>query len=135
MQVTRYIERHGFRRWYERQLIESHAYLALGFVALILLLSGLELLSDAEAGVRYIIVLIAGAAGGMLLVVAWRRFGVLLARAEHFGEAATCPQCQAWGKFKVLAQESSNANDPPEAGRPHWLNVRCTRCEAVWKLQ
>ena len=46
MQVTRYIERHGFRRWYERQLIESHAYLALGFVALILLLSGLELLSE-----------------------------------------------------------------------------------------
>ena len=53
MQVTRYIERHGFRRWYERQLIESHAYLALGFVALILLLSGLELLSSAEAGIRF----------------------------------------------------------------------------------
>ncbi len=135
MQVTRYIERHGFRRWYERQLIESHAYLALGFVALILLLSGLELLSDAEAGVRYLIVLIAAAAGGMLLVVAWRRFGVLLARAEHFAEAATCPQCKAWGKFKVLAQESSTANDPPEAGRPHWLSVRCTRCEAEWRLQ
>ena len=135
MQVTRYIERHGFRRWYERQLIESHAYLALGFVALILLLSGLELLSNVEAGVRYMVILIAAAAGGMLLVVAWRRFGVLLARAEHFAEAATCPQCKAWGKFKVLAQEASNANEPPEAGRPHWLSVRCTRCETVWKLQ
>jgi hypothetical protein len=135
MQVTRYIERHGFRRWYERQLIESHAYLALGFVALIFLLSGMELLSDAEAGIRYVIVLSAAAAGGMLLVVAWRRFGVLLARAEHFGEAATCPQCKAWGKFKVLAQESSSADDPPEAGRPHWLSVRCTQCETIWKLQ
>ncbi len=39
------------------------------------------------------------------MVVAWRRFATLLARAEHFGEAATCPQCKAWGKFKVLAQE------------------------------
>jgi ssDNA-binding Zn-finger/Zn-ribbon topoisomerase 1 len=135
MQVTRYIERHGFRRWYERQLIESHAYLALGFVALILLLSGLELLSDVEGGMRYVIVLTAAAAVGMLLVVAWRRFGVLLARAEHFGEAATCPQCKAWGKFKVLAQETSSADDPPEAGRPHWLNVRCKQCDAVWKLQ
>ena len=75
MQVTRYIERYGFRRWYERQLIESHAYLALGFVALIFLLSGLELLSH-EAGMRYVIVLMAAAAGGTLLVVAWRRFGV-----------------------------------------------------------
>lgn len=135
MQVTRYIERYGFRRWYERQLIESHAYLALGFVALILLLSGMELLSNAEAGLRYVIVLGTAAAGGTLTVVARRRFGALLARAEHFGEAATCPQCKAWGKFKVLAQESSNADDPPEAGRPHWLSVRCKQCEAVWKLQ
>ena len=135
MQVTRYIERHGFRRWYERQLIESHAYLALGFVALIFLLSGLELLTDAEAGMSYMIVLIAAAAGGVLLMVAWRRFSVLLTRAEHFAEAATCPQCKAWGKFKVLAQESSSALDPPEAGRPHWLSVRCTQCEAIWKLQ
>lgn len=134
MQVTRYIERYGFRRWYERQLIESHAYLALAFVALILLLSGMELLSDAEAGIRYTIVLLAAAAG-MLMVVSWRRFSTLLARAEHFGEAATCPQCKAWGKFKVLAQETSNADDPPEAGRPHWLTVRCKQCEAVWKLQ
>ena len=135
MQVTRYIERHGFRRWYERQLIESHAYLALGFVALILLLSGMELLRDAETSIRYVIVLSAAAAGGMLLVVAWRRFGVLLARAEHFGEAATCPQCKAWGKFTVLAQESSSPDDPPEAGRPHWLTVRCTQCETIWKLE
>ena len=135
MQVTRYIERHGFRRWYERQLIESHAYLALGFVALILLLSGMELLSDAQAGIGYLIVLSTAAAGGMLLVVAWRRFGVLLARAEHFSEAATCPQCKAWGKFKVLAQESSSPDDPPEAGRPHWLRVRCTQCETIWKLE
>ena len=135
MQVTRYIERHGFRHWYERQLIESHAYLALGFVALILLLSGVELLGDAEAGIRYVIVLSTAAAGGMLLVVAWRRFGVLLTRAEHFAEAATCPQCKTWGKFQVVAQESSRAEDPPEAGRPHWLSVRCTKCEAVWKLQ
>ena len=134
MEVTRYIERYGFRRWYERQLIESHAYLALGFVSLILLLSGLELLSNVEAGFRYV-VLIAAAAGGTLLVVAWRRFGVLLTRAEHFAEAATCPQCKAWGKFKVLAQEASNADDPPEAGLPHWLRVRCTGCETVWKLQ
>ena len=58
MQVTRYIERHGFRRWYERQLIESHAYLALGFVALIVLLAGMEVLRDTSSGIRYLIILI-----------------------------------------------------------------------------
>ena len=71
----------------------------------------------------------------MLTLVAWRRFNVLLARAEHFAEAATCPQCKTWGKFKVVAQESSDADDPPEAGRPHWLKVRCRQCEAEWRLE
>ena len=107
MQVTRYIERYGFRRWHERQLIESHAYLALGFVALILMLSGLELLSTSDGSLSYLTVLGTAAAGGTLTVVSWRRFVALLVRAEHFGEAATCPQCKVWGKFKVLAQETS----------------------------
>ena len=135
MQVTQYIERHGFRRWYERQLIESHAYLALGFVALIVMLSGMELLRDAQTGMRYLIVLSTAAAGGTLVLVAWRRFGALLGRAEHFAEAATCPQCKLWGKFKVVAQEPSSVDDPPEAGRPHWLSVRCNQCGNQWKLQ
>ena len=135
MQVTRYIERHGFKRWYERQLIESFIYLTLGFIALILLLSGVEVLSHADSSVGYISALTAAAAGGVLMLVAWQRFKALFARAEHFAEAATCPQCKAWGKFKVLAQESSRDEDPPEAGRPHWLRVRCTQCEAGWRLE
>ena len=135
MRAADYIHRHGFRRWYERQLIESHAYLALAFVALILLLAGLEVLADVESGARYLLILLAAASGGTLMVVAWRRFNTLLIRAVHFAEAATCPQCKAWGKFKVIAQESALAEDPPEAGRPHWLNVRCTKCEANWRIQ
>ncbi len=135
MEVTRYIERHGFRRWYERQLIESFAYLTLGFIALILLLSGMEVLGHADSRTRYLFALTAAAAGGVLMLMAWLRFKALFARAEHFAEAATCPQCKAWGKFKVLAQESSRDEDPPEAGRPHWLRVRCTQCEAGWRLE
>lgn len=135
MQVTRYIERHGFRRWYERQLYESHAYLVLGFIALIFTMGSVEVLGDTELGARYAFILIGAAVGGLLVLVAWRRFNALLARAEHFGEAATCPQCKAWGKFKVLAQESANADDPPEAGRPHWIKVRCKKCEKEWRVE
>ncbi|HYM47488.1 MAG TPA: hypothetical protein VES91_03335, partial [Burkholderiaceae bacterium] len=94
MQVTRYIERHGFRRWYERQLIESFGYLTLGFIALILLLSGVEVLSHADSRTRYLSALTAAAAGGVLMLMAWLRFKALFARAEHFAEAATCPQCK-----------------------------------------
>jgi len=134
MQVTEYIHRYGFRRWYERQLVESHAYLALAFVALILLLAGIEVLGDVSRGSRYLFVLLAAAGGGVLTFVAWRRFTAILTRAEQFGEAATCRQCKAWGKFKVLGQESEVEDTPPEAGRPHWLRVRCTKCGHEWRL-
>lgn len=134
MKVGDYIERHGFRRWYERQLIESHAYLALAFVALILLLSGIEVLGDVTGTMHYVAMLMAAALGGVLMIVAWRRFVVLLNRAELFAEGATCRSCKAWGKFRVLGQESVTDDDPPEAGRPHWLRVRCTKCGNEWRL-
>lgn len=135
MRVTRYIQRYGFRRWYERQLYESHAYLVLAFIALILMMTGMEMLATTEPGVRYAAVLATAACGGLGMFVAWRRFSALLARAEHFGEAATCPRCAEWGKFNVLAQESASADDPPEAGRPHWIKVRCKKCEAEWRME
>ena len=94
MQPNDYIRRFGFRRWYERQLIESHAYLALGFVALILMLSGAEVLSDMKSGAGYLTTLLVAAGGGLLLLVSWKRFKVLLARAERFAEAAECPACK-----------------------------------------
>lgn len=134
MHVNEYIRRYGFKRWYERQLIESHAYLALGFVALILLLAGAEALSDQKVGMAYLTILVAAALGGVLTLIAWKRFRVLLARAEHFAEAATCPGCGVWGKFRVLRQEVEQDEDPPEAGRPHWLKVRCAKCEREWDL-
>ena len=135
MQVNEYIHRYGFKRWYERQLIESHAYLALGFVALILLLAGVEMLGEMKGGLKYVSVLFAAAIGGVLLLVAWKRFRVLLGRAEHFAEAATCPGCGLWGKFRVLRQEVEQDDDPPEAGRPHWLKVRCAKCAREWDLR
>lgn len=134
MQPSEYIRRFGFRRWYERQLIESHAYLALGFIALILMLSGAEVLGDMKSGGSYLGVLSMAAVGGLLVLVAWKRFNVLLARAERFAEAAECPTCRAWGKFRVLAQETTPEGDPPEAGRPHWLRVRCAQCKGEWRI-
>ena len=135
MELAKGIQKIGFRRWYERQLIESHGYLALAFVALILLLAGVEVLAEARTSLHYVGLLFAAALGGTLMLVAWRRFTVILARAEQFAELATCPSCQAWGKFRVLGQESALPDDPPEAGRPHWLTVRCKQCGHQWKIE
>lgn len=129
------IRRRGFRRWYERQLIESHAYLVTAFLALILLLAGYEAMDFLRGSPVYYLATVGGAAfAGVLVWVAWQRFTVLLARAELFAEGADCPGCKSWGKFEVLTGESSTTDDPVEAGRPHWLQVRCRKCGERWRL-
>ncbi len=129
------IRRLGFRRWYERQLIESHAYLVTAFLALIVLLAGIESLDFLRRSpLFYLAVFLTAAASGTLMWVAWRRFITLLGRAEQFAAHADCPGCKRWGLFDVVGAEAAAADDPPEAGRPHWLRVKCRRCGADWRM-
>lgn len=135
MTVAEQIRRLGFRRWYERQLVECHAYLVAAFLGLILLLAGFEGLDLVKRSPGfYLMALFIAAAAGVLAVVGVRRFQALLARAETFASAATCGGCSEWGKFDVLAEERSTPDDPPEAGRPHWLRVRCRKCGHAWRI-
>lgn len=135
MKVAEDIRRLGFRRWYERQLVVSHSYLVVAFLALIVLLAGIEGLDYLRRSpLFYVLVVVVAAAAGTLMFVAWRRFNVLLARAELFAESAECPRCKAWGKFQVIAAEASTPDDPPESGRPHWVRVKCKLCGNDWKL-
>ncbi len=135
MTVAEEIRRLGFRRWYERQLVVSHAYLVVAFLALIVLLAGIEGMDYLRRSVGYyLLVAVGAAAAGTLMFVAWRRFNVLLARAELFAEGAECPRCRTWGKLRVIAAEASAPDDPPESGRPHWVRVRCNVCDNEWKL-
>ncbi len=127
--------RRGFHHWFERQLIENHAYLVTAFLSPILLLAGFEAMDELRGStVYYVAVVAVAAAAGTLMWVAWQRFCVLLVRAELFAESAGCPCCQAWGRFDVLAAEEIGGGDPPEAGRPHRLRVRCRRCGEQWRL-
>jgi len=135
MNIADEIARRGFRRWYERQLIEAHAYLVTAFLALILLLSGLEALDVLRGSPAfYVVLIVAAAAAGTLMVVAWRRFITLLERAELFASGAACARCGAWGRFEVTGAEAAREDEPVEAGRPHWVCVKCRKCGHEWRL-
>lgn len=135
MKLVDDLRRLGFRRWYERQLIESHAYLVTAFLALILLLAGIESLDYLRRSlVFYVVVIVVAAAAGTLMFIAWRRFIALMQRAELFAASAECRQCKAWGKFEVLGAEAATDDDPVEAGRPHWIRVRCRQCGEEWRM-
>lgn len=134
MKIAHDIDKLGFRRWYERQLIEGHLYLVFAFLALIAILAGIELLDFQRSPLTWGGILVMCAAGAMLVLIAWRRFMTLMARAELFANGAACPRCAAWGKFRVIGAERVSDDDPPEAGRAHWVRVSCKKCGESWRV-
>ncbi len=117
------IRKFGFRRWYERQLIESHAWLAGCFLAIVLVAAGVELLT-LERGIADFLfdaTLISG--GVMLGWFAWRRYARIMIVAEFIGEQAFCPSCAHYG-FRC--------EDAPGA-RPV-IRARCPKCQHRWPI-
>jgi hypothetical protein len=129
MSLSAAIGARGFRRWYERQLAESFAYLTTGVLSLIMMAIAIEMLEfRATAAGLLALVAIAGA-GGSLCVFAWRRFHQLLFRAEYLAEKAVCGSCNAYARFTLVA-----ARDAPDAAAGCVLDVRCRNCGHEWTI-
>ena len=138
MAALQRIQTHGFRRWYERQLIECHAWLVSWFLGVILLVSGLEIAGrGASSRVLGVALLLAGLA---VAAFSWKRYHLLLEVAERLGEQATCPTCKAYSKFKII---SSGPAPLPDGGDPAlenhgggvWLRAQCRKCGDEWAIK
>ena len=118
------IRRHGFRKWYERELITSHAHLVL------LIFCTLGLLATFEAYDR-------GASAGQQLadvaavllcagtgLWALRRYLFLLSHAEAAANQANCPHCDAYARFELV----------PEQPRADAVQVCCRKCRHRWSI-
>jgi hypothetical protein len=120
------IRKLGFKRWYERKLIESHAYLITCFLCAILVAACAEGFSLRAPGLQPLAFLAAIAGGALVGWFSWRRYRVILFEAERLGDRSTCGQCGAYAKFDVL--ESGGENHAV------WLRARCRKCRNVWTI-
>jgi hypothetical protein len=121
------IRKIGFRRWYERQLIESHVYFVTAFLSLIVVVAALEEFGAAAHASTRILMLALVVAGGVLCVWSFVRYQFMLARAVRAAERSTCSQCASYGLLDVV-QRSESAAAP-------WLRVRCRKCGHEWKIE
>jgi len=112
------IRRLGFARWYERRLIEGHAWFISGFACLIAIAACAEELSSRSSAAHllfYVTLIVAAAVTGIYGVVKYQK---ILIEAERMGEQATCGACGAYARFRLIS--------PSE--------VRCRKCEHEWRL-
>jgi len=129
MRLDDAIRRRGFRRWYERQLYEGCAYLVTGLLALFMMALAIEVIPFRQSVGGMLALLAIGAAGGIICIVSWRRFTLLLFRAEHVAERASCPSCRVYAKFLI-----EQAHDTPDAVAGCMLQVRCRACGHRWSI-
>ena len=112
------IRRLGFTRWYERRLIEGHAWFISAFICIVAIAACVEELSFRGSFGRlllYVIVIAAAAAIGVYGLV---RYQKILAEAELLGEHATCGNCGAYARFRLISASQ----------------VRCRKCDNEWCL-
>lgn len=115
------IRRVGFRKWYERELLSSHAHMVLAFLCVIALMGAMEAFDGASPGQKVAntaLVLISGAIG----LWALRRYLYLLMHAEQVADQANCPKCTTYGSL-TLVDEDRNTGD---------ARVCCKKCGHTW---
>jgi hypothetical protein len=119
------IRKHGFRKWYERQLMRSHAHMALTFVCLIGLLGAFEAASKyqgwADQAFDVMAIVVCGGTG----LWALRRYLYLLMHAEAVAHQADCPACGTYARFNLVQADAR--------GDKAW--VCCRQCSHEWTIQ
>ena len=113
----------GFRKWYERELLASHAHMILAFLSAIALMASMEAFREAsitEKLADVMFVLVCAVVG----LWALRRYLFLLMRAEVLANQANCPKCGEYGRFTVVAENRGGEE----------TQVCCRKCTQHWLI-
>jgi hypothetical protein len=127
MTTAERIQKIGFKRWYERTLIESHAYFVTAFLGMIVAVAGIELIGQRGAATRVLLGFLAAILGTALVGFGIHRYYRILLVAEGYGDRATCPQCRTYASFNIVAVGDAAAD-------PTWLRVKCRKCRNEWTM-
>jgi len=124
MRLAEGIRKHGFRKWYERELMQSHLHMLLLLLCTIGLLGAFEVFSRSAPLADQVSVVISVLLCVGIGVWSLRRYLYLLMHAEEVAHQAVCAQCQTYGRLAVLR------DDGPEQR----VSVRCKHCGHDWPI-
>jgi len=134
---TASIRKLGFRKWYERQLIDCHLALVTCFLCGIMVAALIESVNIRESGLASLSYFGMAIAAIVVGWFAWRRYITVLERAERYGQRSTCLTCQTYGRFDILSTGSDESGEVANAVAPlgaAWMQVKCRKCGTAWRM-
>lgn len=124
MKLAEGIRRHGFRKWYERELLTGHAHLGLVLMCVLGLTMALEAATRTQSlpdrALDLLAVLMCAGAG----LWALRRYLYLLTHADAVANQADCAACKTYGRLDLLRADASGEE----------VLVRCRQCGHEWRI-
>jgi hypothetical protein len=121
IETARSIGKLGFTRWYERQLLESHAWLVTCLLLAIVLGLLLETVSFKQHPFLALATCAFVYALGIMCWQAFRRYRIVAMQAQHLDSQTTCSGCGTHARFQAL---DSNPR----------MRVRCRECSQEWVI-
>lgn len=132
MDLAEGIRKLGFRRWYERQLIESHVYFVTAFLSMILVAACIEEIDVRAPGWTPVLLFALIVGGTVLCIWSLGRYKFMLDRAEYAAERSVCANCTAYGRLELLPAPAEYREPAARAAPP--LKVRCRKCGHEWNI-
>ncbi|MFM8610329.1 MAG: hypothetical protein ACKOCJ_07655 [Burkholderiaceae bacterium] len=117
------VRRHGFRKWYERELLSGHAHMVLCLLACIAMLASFEAMSGSTTAEKLLDMAFV-AVSALIGVWSLRRYLYLLMHAEEVANQANCPRCEEYGRFEVTGEDRQERS----------VQVRCRKCASDWLI-
>lgn len=112
----------GFRRWYERELLLAHAWLAACILAAFGALAEIEQLSLRNMGAEALLPLAIAFAAGIAAWYALSRYLHMVLRAQALAQRSTCPECATYGRYRLVG------------ATPRAMIVCCRECGREWRI-
>ncbi len=134
MELSEGIRKIGFRRWHERQLLQSHLYLASALLCLVVVLAALEGFASRELSVDFFIGLVLILAGGAVGGWAFLRYIQMLVVAQHAADRSVCAKCKTYGLLETAGSGGSRGGDDADVTVAP-TRVRCRRCGNEWTIE
>ncbi|MES2978590.1 MAG: hypothetical protein V4731_09215 [Pseudomonadota bacterium] len=114
----------GFRKWYERELLSSHAHMLIALLCTIALMATMELFSGGSSFNDKVVNAGLFVISGALGLWALRRYLFLLSHAETVADQANCPHCKDYGRLTVVKENKPSGE----------ALVKCRTCSHEWVI-